>query len=356
MLNKSQTKMKTRILIHQSIIVLLLYILQSTSILATVPIKIAVVGPMTHLLGQDHRDGAKLAIEEINGKGGIKIGGEIKKLKLYVVDTNEIMDPDGAVKKLAKVISQENPSFIVGGFRSEAVLGMQQYAMEKKMIFIVCGAAFKHITNLVERFYEKYKYTFRIMPLDHVSMGTLNQMILMYVLDEVKSALGIKNPKIAVVAEDAFWTGDMLKAIRLVRSNKIGGKFRSESELRRYLKQKYKISSMRVKLKEGRPQGKFYIAGGDLTPKKSEKTPGSSSLKHAEKLAMTFIKEEKELFNLQDPEKELKNIKSGKYKNGHSVEYHRYVAGARWKDMRIFIYIDGHGKIKGVSGTISSPN
>ena len=52
----------------------------------------------------------------------------------------------------------------MGGFRTEAVLAMQDIAMDYKKIFIGCGAAHPELCERVGKDYNRYKYWFRRHP------------------------------------------------------------------------------------------------------------------------------------------------------------------------------------------------
>ena len=45
-------------------------------------IKIGVIGPMKFVQGKGHWNGAKMARDEINKAGGIKVGEEMMKIKI----------------------------------------------------------------------------------------------------------------------------------------------------------------------------------------------------------------------------------------------------------------------------------
>ena len=48
-------------------------------------ITIAVTGPMTDMQGENHWDGASMAMEEINAAGGIDVGGTMYDVELVQV-------------------------------------------------------------------------------------------------------------------------------------------------------------------------------------------------------------------------------------------------------------------------------
>src|SRR3990172_12883774 len=104
-------------------------------------IKFGIIGPMQLSQGNYQWNGATLAAEEINAAGGIKVGAERKKIELIKADSNELTSIPDAVNAMERLITQENADFILGGFRTEAVLAMQDIAMDHKKIFIGVGAA-----------------------------------------------------------------------------------------------------------------------------------------------------------------------------------------------------------------------
>ena len=128
-------------------------------------IKIAVVGPMTDLQGQNHWDGATLAMEEINDAGGVTVGGVDYTVELVAVETKEATEGElgdtGSANLLAVI---DDMAFCVGGFRTEAVQVYREVAMEAEKVFINCGAATDSLQFSVVTNYDKYKYWFKGTP------------------------------------------------------------------------------------------------------------------------------------------------------------------------------------------------
>src|SRR4030043_2443685 len=127
-------------------------------------IKIGVIGPMKFVQGIGHWNGAVMAADEINAKGGVKVGNKMMKIKLIQADSNEFINVTDATNAMERLITKDKVDFVVGGFQTEAVLVMQDIAMEKKVIFIGCGAATDEICNRVAKYYDQYKYFFRMTP------------------------------------------------------------------------------------------------------------------------------------------------------------------------------------------------
>ena len=129
-------------------------------------IKVGVIGPMHFLQGKGHWNGALMAQEEINAKGGIPVGDKKYKVELVKADSNEFLNITDATNAMERLMSQDKVDFVVGGFRTEAVLAMQDIAMDYKKIFLGVGAAHPEICARVAKDYNRYKYWFRVSPIN----------------------------------------------------------------------------------------------------------------------------------------------------------------------------------------------
>jgi branched-chain amino acid transport system substrate-binding protein len=175
-------------------------------------IKIGVIGPMQFVQGHGHWNGATIAAEEINAKGGIQVGNKKMKIQLIQADSNEFINPTDATNAMERLITKDKVDFVVGGFRTEAVLAMQDIAMEAKKIFIGVGAAHDELCNRVAKNYNTYKYWFRGSPFNSTFLGRTSFVHLATVGAILKQSLNIPKIKVAIVAEKAVWTEPMIKA------------------------------------------------------------------------------------------------------------------------------------------------
>jgi len=94
-------------------------------------IRIGVIGPMKFVQGIGHWNGALMAAEEINAKGGVKVGKKMMKIRLIQADSNEFLSVTDATNAMERLITKEKVHFVVGGFRTEAVFAMQDIAMDR---------------------------------------------------------------------------------------------------------------------------------------------------------------------------------------------------------------------------------
>ena len=175
-------------------------------------IKIGVIGPMNFVQGKGHWNGATMAAEEINAKGGVQVGSKKMEIELVKADSNEFLNVTDATNAMELLMTRSRVDFVVGGFRTEAVLAMQDIAMDYKKIFIGCGAAHPELCTRVAKDYKTYKYFFRGTPFNSrflvktcfIQMATVGAIM--------KKVLGIPKVKVAIVAEKAMWVEPMIKA------------------------------------------------------------------------------------------------------------------------------------------------
>lgn len=168
-------------------------------------IKIGVIGPMQFTQGEGHWNGATMAAEEINAKGGVQMGDKKLPIELVKVDSNEFVSLPDATNAVELATSRHKVNFLVGGFRTEAVLVMQDIAMDNKTIFIGCGAAHPKLCGKVKENYDRYKYWFRVTPINSRYLVKVDFILLGMVAKIMAKELNIPKLKVAIVAEKAVW-------------------------------------------------------------------------------------------------------------------------------------------------------
>ena len=175
-------------------------------------IKIGVIGPMQFMQGKGHWNGATMAAEEINAKGGVKVGKTKIKIEIIKADSNEFLNVTDATNAMELLLTRDKVDFVVGGFRSEAVLAMQDIAMDYKKIFIGCGAAHPEICLRVAKDYDRYKYFFRGTPFNSKFLARTSFIHMATVGAILKKYLNVPQVKTAIAAEKAMWVDPMIKA------------------------------------------------------------------------------------------------------------------------------------------------
>ena len=175
-------------------------------------IKIAILGPMAFVQGENHWAGAEMARDSINKAGGINVGGKRMQIELIRGDTNEMGSVPDATNAVERVITRDKADFLVGGFRSEAVLAMQEVAMDYKKIFLGAGAAHSKLGINVEQNHDRYKYWFRVTPVKDVDLVRTTFAALGTVAGEMRKQLNKPSPKVAILAEKAVWVEGIVAA------------------------------------------------------------------------------------------------------------------------------------------------
>ena len=108
------------------------------------PVKIGLVDPLTGAyaaVAQNEVAGAKLAVDEINAKGGI-LG---RPIQLLVVDSAN--DVGTGVQKASKLIEGDGVSFIIGDLNSAVAQAIAQITNQKKLLHIVSSGHTDGITG-----------------------------------------------------------------------------------------------------------------------------------------------------------------------------------------------------------------
>lgn len=131
------------------------------------PITIGCPLSTAFLYGWDAERGIKLAVEEINAKGGVKVGGVRRPFKVVVMDTRDLepgVPVSEALLVVEKLILEKKADFIVGGpVRSEAALAaMDLLARYRKVSIVTTGTLTPKYHKRVAENYSRYKYCFRI--------------------------------------------------------------------------------------------------------------------------------------------------------------------------------------------------
>jgi branched-chain amino acid transport system substrate-binding protein len=134
---------------------------------AAQPIVIGAPLSTAFLYGWDAERAMRLAIEEINAKGGVNVGGVKRPFEMVVIDTRDLepgVPVSEALLVVEKLILENKADFIVGGpVRSEAALAaMDLLAKYKKVSILTTGVLTPKYHARVAESYDKYKYCFRI--------------------------------------------------------------------------------------------------------------------------------------------------------------------------------------------------
>jgi len=168
-------------------------------------ISVGVIGPMKFVYGDHMMTGAQMAVEKINAAGGIKVKGKAYKIVLHKTDDNSFLSTSDAVSAMERLATMTKVNFIIGGFRTEAVLAQQEVMADNKIVFLGLGSAHDEQCLKVARNYDRYKYWFRVSCQGNIT-GILNLIALADpVIRALRTQMGIEKPRIALLMDKAQW-------------------------------------------------------------------------------------------------------------------------------------------------------
>ncbi|HMN61364.1 MAG TPA: ABC transporter substrate-binding protein, partial [Anaerolinea sp.] len=125
--------MKTRVAVFALLVIALLVTACQPGAAGGGTLKIAILAPLSGpvpTFGVSTRDGALLAIEEANAKGGV-LG---KQIEAVVADSQ--CTPDPAVNAINKVIETDKVHYVIGEVCSSASIPMSEVAEKNKVVMI----------------------------------------------------------------------------------------------------------------------------------------------------------------------------------------------------------------------------
>ena len=203
-------------------------------------VKIAVTGPFSGgsaPMGVSMRDGAKLAIAEINGAGGIQVGA--KKMKIDVVERDDEAKNERGALIAQELASMGDLSGVIGTVNTGVVLAGDKHLQEKGITKIITPAAGSASMTQWSKAGVKDLSIFRFSANDGIQAAMvveeainrkLNKVALLHdstnygvsgrddLLDQIKK----QGNKLQVVATEKFNIGDKDMTAQLLRA-KAGG-------------------------------------------------------------------------------------------------------------------------------------
>src|SRR4030043_1940425 len=102
------------------------------------------------------KDGYTLWMEEVNKKGGIKLGNDRYKVEIVFYDDKS--DPQTGAKLTEKLITEDKVNFILGPYGSVITLATSAIGEKYKVLTVTCQA---NANNIYER---GFKYIISILP------------------------------------------------------------------------------------------------------------------------------------------------------------------------------------------------
>src|SRR6185437_1672237 len=158
------------------------------------PIRIGVIAENSAIAGVAIPNGAQLAADEINAKGGID------GRKIEIVGYDDHNSAADAVRAFQRAANQDHVNFVIASYISEVALALIPWAARLHLPFITPGAASNEISHAVHADYAKNKYTFH----GYLTSSFLADNVCDAAKDLLVAHLHMKTA--AVMSEDAAWT------------------------------------------------------------------------------------------------------------------------------------------------------
>ncbi|MFX1238967.1 MAG: ABC transporter substrate-binding protein, partial [Promethearchaeota archaeon] len=190
-------------------------------------IKIGILGDLDHVSGNHTWKGALLAAREINEAGGITINSTQYFVGLVAEDTEEAdfdLNVSKGIAAAQRMITDHDPYYVIGGYNNRSTLAYLETLMDNDIIFMSTGTASDELTERVRTDYDRYKYTFRVSPINRTRIGAD------FIRSLVNSILYINSTfqnhdvnDIGILYEDLPWTDDLLPIVEAYISLMTGG-------------------------------------------------------------------------------------------------------------------------------------
>jgi len=164
------------------------------------PVIIGVPTSLKTLEGSEGLKAIKLAVEEINAKGGVQVGSQARPLKVESIDTRggepgvPISDALLAIEKL--FLEKKPHAVVIGPFRSEVLLAAMDLYAKYNVVSINVAMTPKFVVKYKED-PEKYKSCFRMLNAVHVIV------YLRKIMTKLSADYGFN--KVYIVVQDVLW-------------------------------------------------------------------------------------------------------------------------------------------------------
>lgn len=177
-----------------------IFLLSSAAGFGADPIVIGVPSSLKMLESAEGLKAIIMAAEEINAKGGVKVGDQKRPFKVESIDTRggepgvPISDALLAIEKL--FLEKKPHAVVLGPFRSEVLLSAMDLYDKYKMVSINVAMTPKFIEKYKSD-PEKYKYCFRMLNAKYVAGYLINSMA------KLKKDYGYS--KAYIIVQDVLW-------------------------------------------------------------------------------------------------------------------------------------------------------
>lgn len=186
---------------------------------AAEPILIGIPTSTTAIEGRESVNVVQMAVEEINAKGGVKVGAEKRPFKIETIDIRDAspgVPVSEALLGIEKIITEKKVNaIVVGPFRSEALLAGMDIIAKYKVPMLGTIAMTPKSEEMIKQEPEKYKYIFRVCLNAPYLVGYLGKM-----LGSLNKEFGFN--KLFIMHQDVLWAKATAGGAAKVASSKMG--------------------------------------------------------------------------------------------------------------------------------------
>jgi branched-chain amino acid transport system substrate-binding protein len=137
----------------------------------TQPIIFGILGPMTDVTGIDEKEGAQLAVTEINAHGGV-LGRPLELVSEDTQEANPTIPVNTGLAAMNRIVTVDHAAVIIGGERSDVVLAEEAQLATYKVPYLDTGAADTTLLQNVINNYAQNKYFFMVSPVNSTALAT----------------------------------------------------------------------------------------------------------------------------------------------------------------------------------------
>ena len=210
-----------RLLVMIALLVLASLTCTATPIQAEEPILVGIPTSLTALEGRESLKAVEMAVEEINAKGGVKVGNVKRPIKLETIDLRDSspgVPVQEALLGLEKIITEKKvKAILIGPFRSEALIAGMDILAKHKVPLLGTIAMSPKSEEKIKKDPDKYKYCFRVCLNARFLVGYLVQT-----LGFIKNEFGFD--KVFVMHQDVLWARKTALGTAKVAGMKAGWK------------------------------------------------------------------------------------------------------------------------------------
>jgi len=131
--------------------------------------------------------------------------GKSHQVKLVMADDDCLTSIPNAVSAMKRLVFVSKVHFVVGGYRSEAVLAQQEIMADNKVIYFGAGPSAPQLCERIAKDYDRYKYYFRICN-GSAKAGIPGWFgMIEPVIRAIRTELGVEKPRVALLIDKAKW-------------------------------------------------------------------------------------------------------------------------------------------------------